>query len=316
MPQGSGENSHGEAASLLAASAELVERLYGQTRASEWGLSQGRFAGALQRSVQKRFGESAVTRERFQEYLNTLYVEDVALCAACMEGCEAAWGYFVKEYRGYLRAAAGAITKGSRAGSNAEELADSLFADLYGLADGKRGEHSLLRYFHGRSALKTWLRAVLAQRHVDHIRAGRRWESLDGEQSESNGIAAKTVSTPVLDPHREHYLRCFVAALEVCLAVLDAVDRQRLDFYYAQQMTLADIGRKLNEHESSVSRNLERIRKELRACVEKELSGTAGLSDAEIALCLQYAAEEAPIDFRKIFPEKRAGGPGAERETA
>lgn len=316
MPQGSGENSHGEAASLLAASGELVERLYGQTRASEWGLNQGRFAGALQRSVLKRFGESPVTRERFEEYLNTLYVEDVALCAACMEGCEAAWEYFVKEYRGYLRAAAGAITKGSRAGSNAEELADSLFADLYGLADGRRGEHSLLRYFHGRSALKTWLRAVLAQRHVDHIRAGRRWESLDAEERESNGIAGKTFIAPVLDPHREHYLRCFVAALEVCLAAVDAVDRQRLDFYYPQQMTLAEIGRKLNEHESSVSRNLERIRKELRASVEKELSGTAGLSEAEIALCMQYAAEEAPIDFRKIFPEKRAGGPGAGGETA
>ena len=314
MPQSSGENPHGDTVSLLAASGELVERLRAQSRAADWGLSRDSFAAALQRSVLKRFGGSAVTRERFEEYLNTLYVEDLALSAACMEGCEAAWEFFVREYRGYLRAAAGAITKNSRAGSNAEELADSLFADLFGLADGKRGGHSLLRYFHGRSALKTWLRAVLAQRHVDNIRAGRRWESLDGE-SESNGVAERAASSAALDPHREHYLRCFVAALEVCLAAQEAVDRQRLDLYYAQQMTLAEIGRRLNEHESSVSRNLERVRKELRTSVEKELSATAGLSAAEISLCLQYAAEEAPIDFRKIFPEKRAGGPSAERET-
>jgi RNA polymerase sigma factor (sigma-70 family) len=314
VPQGSSENSHGDAASLLAASGELVTSLYAQSRGSEWGLNCAGFVAALQRSVQKRFGEGALTRERFEEYLNTLYLEDLALSSACMHGYEAAWEYFVREYRAYLRAAAGVITKNSRAGSNSQELADSLFADLFGLADGKRGEHSLLRYFHGRSSLKTWLRAVLAQRHVDNIRAARRWESLDGEENEGNGVTEKPAIAPALDPHRERYLNCFTAALEACLAGMEAPDRQRLDLYYAQQLTLAEIGRKLGEHESSVSRNLERIRKELRASVEKQLL-VAKLSEAEISLCLQYAAEEAPIDFRKIFPEKRAGGPSAGRDT-
>jgi RNA polymerase sigma factor (sigma-70 family) len=313
VPLSSGENSQGDVASLLAASREVIESLFAQSRGTEWGLDRSRFVIALQRSAQKRFGDGALTREALEGYLNTLYLEDLALSTACMDGSEAAWEYFVREYRGYLRAAAGAITKNSRAGSNPQELADSLFADLFGLADGKRGEHSLLRYFHGRSSLKTWLRAVLAQRHVDEIRVGRRWESLDGEE-ESNGVAEKKVTAPALDPHRERYLNCFVAALENCLAAMEGTDRRRLDLYYAQQMTLAEIGRKLGEHESSVSRNLERIRKELRTNVEKELRA-AKLSEAEISLCLQYAAEEAPIDFRKIFPEKRAGGPSAGRET-
>ena len=65
-----------------------------------------------------------------------------------------------------------------------EELADSLFAELYGLVDGKGGERSLFRYFHGRSALKTWLRAILAQRHVDRLRESRRWESFDQDDGE------------------------------------------------------------------------------------------------------------------------------------
>jgi RNA polymerase sigma factor (sigma-70 family) len=314
VPQGSSENSHGDAASLLAASGELVASLYAQSGGSRWGLNCAGFVAALQRSVQKRFGEGALTRERFEEYLNTLYLEDLALSSACMHGYEAAWEHFVREYRAYLRAAAGVITKNSRAGSNSQELADSLFADLFGLADGKRGEHSLLGYFHGRSSLKTWLRVVLAQRHVDNIRAGRRWESLDGDENEGNGITEKPVIAPALDPHRERYLNCFTAALEACLARMEAPDHRRLDLYYAQQLTLAEIGRKLGEHESSVSRNLERIRKELRASVEQQLI-VAKLSEAEISLCLQYAAEEAPIDFRKIFPEKPAGGPSAGRDT-
>ena len=30
------------------------------------------------------------------------------------------------------------------------------------------------------------------------------------------------------------------------------------------------------------------------------------MSDAEIGLCFQYAAEDSPIDFRQMFPEKPA----------
>ena len=90
-------------------------------------------------------------------------------------------GDFVREYRGYLRASAGTITRHSQAGTDAHELADSLFAELFGLADGKRGEHSLFRYFHGRSSLRTWLRTILAQRHIDRLRESKRWEEFSGE---------------------------------------------------------------------------------------------------------------------------------------
>ncbi len=122
------------------------------------------------------------------------------------------------------------------------------------------------------------------------------------------------VAPPSLDPHRERYLQRFVAALQFSLASLDGSDRQRLELYYARQKTLAEIGRQLGEHESSVSRNLERIRQELRAQIEEHLHRESGLSEAEIALCFQYAAEDAPIDFRSLFPEKRPGKPGLGRK--
>jgi hypothetical protein len=76
---------------------------------------------------------------------------------------------------------------------------------------------------------------------------------------------------------------------------------------------LAEIGRKLGEHESSVSRNLERTRRELRHQVEQALrkgSGGSGvaLSDEQIALCFEYAAEDAPIDLDRLLPESQATG--------
>ncbi len=306
-----GDNSTPDPVQLLARAAQSVRGLYEQTRAKDWGLTAGQFAAALARSAEKRFREdTSCSAERFEEYLNTLHVEDLALASACMQGSESAWETFVEEYRGYLRASAGAITKNSRAGTDARELADSLFAELFGLRDGKRDEHSLFRYFHGRSSLKTWLRTLLAQRHIDRLRQSKRWVELEGEdgngERKDGARGRENATAPVQDPHKEKYVKSFVIALDLCVNGLRALDRQRLELYYARQMTLAEIGKKLDEHESSVSRNLERVRGELRTAVEGHLREAFKFSEAECALCLQYAAEDAPIDFRKLFPQRNA----------
>jgi len=301
--------------SLLAGCESLVASLYSQSGGARWGLSQSQFAYGLERSLCKRFQDGVPSPDRLEEYLLTLHLEDLALTTACIEGSEAAWEYFVAEYRGYLRAAAGAITKASRYGANSQELADSLFSDLFGLTDGKRGERSLFRYFHGRSSLKTWLRTVLAQRHVDHIRSHRRLESLDAEDGEKPVLPPERVQQrPLQDPHRAHYLSCFSATLQRCLKLLLPGDRERLELYYVRQMKLAEIGRQLGEHESSVSRNLERIRQELRALTEQHLRDAFSLSDAEIQQCFEYAAEDVPIDFRRLFPDAKPGASRADRK--
>jgi len=302
---------------LLVVFEPLVCSLYADSRAADWGLTLTSFAGALNRSAGKRFNFASSWPAGVQDYLRSLCVQDLALVSACMEGSEAAWEYFVREYRAYLRAAAGAITKGSRSGADAQELADSLFAELYGLTDGKRGERSLFRYYHGRSTLKTWLRTVLAQRYIDRLRESRRWESLDsGDGEEPKPLPQHNVSIPSLDPHREKYAARFAVALEAALDGLNSADRRRLELYYARQMTLAEIGRCLGEHESSVSRHLDQCRRELRALVEEHLHRPPSLSNAEIVLCFQYAAEDAPIDFRNLFPQKKSGRPGASRKES
>ena len=303
--------------------------LYSDSGAAKWGVSAADFQQALERSVCKRFASNSPTAEQIEEYLGTLYLADLGLACGCMKESEAAWESFIREYRGYLRAATGAMMKGSQAAISAEELADSLFADLYGLSEGKRGERSLLRYFHGRSSLKTWLRAILAQRHIDRIRENRRFESLDADHGKTDGDGGmrkrpSNFVEPLLDPHRDKYLKRFVAALEAGIHQLKPVDRQRLELHYSGQKTLAEIGKMLREHESSASRNLERTRRELRGHIESLLRGAAPsadgngggnapapLSDAEIALSFQYAAEDAPIDFRTLFLGK---GPQAPRE--
>ena len=324
MPNVPAPNPPRDSAKLLSDLEPRVRPFYARSRSAEWGITFRQFLAALERSVGKRFPEGAISRQALEAYLETLHMDDLVLATACREGSDSAWNYFITNYRGYLRAAAGSITKGSRAGVDAQELADSLFAELFGLVDGKRGEASLFRYFHGRSSLKTWLRAILAQRHIDWLRKNRRWESLEGEEESS--VTPHSLPTPSPDPHRSHYLRRFMVALTDSLASLNPNDLKRLELYYAREKTLAEIGRLLGEHESSASRHLERTRSELRAKVEaclrtgrytdEPLRSSSPLSEAEIALCFQYAAEDSPIDFRELFPEKSSGGSQASRKDS
>jgi RNA polymerase sigma factor (sigma-70 family) len=301
----------------------LVDRLFAASGAATWGLPRALFAAALEHSTSKRFGEESPGTGEIEEYLSTLHFQDLALACACAEGCSDAWDYFVAGFRAYMRSAASAILRCPPDSPAACELADSLFAELYGLGEGTN-RRSLFRYFHGRSSLKTWLRAVLAQRHVDAIRANRRFTDLDGADGHaalpSSQLAAprhksSVGAEPLRDPHRTELVTLFHRNLEVALGLLDPRDKERLRLYYAAEQTLAEIGRKLSEHESSVSRNLERTRRELRQQVEQALrkgSGVdgarpkAGLSDAQIALCFEYAAEDSPIDLDKLLPESQA----------
>jgi RNA polymerase sigma factor (sigma-70 family) len=291
----------------------LLESFYAQSQAGRWRVPRERFAAALERSAKKALTPGAVTPQRLKEYFGALHLEDLALAIACAEGCESAWEHFFTTYRAYLRAAAAAILRCKAGSAEACDLADSLFSELYGLASGKGAERSLFRYFHGRSSLKTWLRAVLAQRHIDSIRAGRRFEEL-GKDETGDGLARMPLGLEVqpADPHRQRYVACFTGALRAALDRLEPASKERLRLYYAEEKTLAEIGRHFSEHESSVSRHLDRLRRELRADVEEILRqgiGSAngsptqpGLSDAEIALCLQYSAEDAPIDLEKLLP--------------
>jgi RNA polymerase sigma-70 factor len=311
-----------DSAPALQDRAALVEWLHARSNAARWGLSRERFALALERSVGKRLASGALTPANLEEYLAALHLEDLALASACIEGRQEAWEHFYATYRNYLRAAAAAILRRDSASAEACELADSLFAELYGLASGKSTERSLFRYFHGRSSLKTWLRAVLAQRHIDSIRAGRRFDELgEDDTRDARQTTLATPQLPLADPHRQRYLTLFTRAVAAAFEQLEPQERETLRLYYAEEKTLAEIGRLLGEHESSVSRHLDRTRRDLREKVQHLLrqgsaaangsAAQAGLSDAEIALCFEYSAEDSPIDLEKLLPRSKSPGPAA-----
>lgn len=265
--------------------------------ASRWEVSDDRIAETLRASVES-WGGSARGESR---YLDSLRIDDLALAIACAEGIPQAWDEFLPRYRPLLYAAARAITGDD---ASARALADSLWAELY--ATEARGEKRkpLLAYFHGRSSLATWLRAILAQRHVDAIRAARRFEPLE------NAPEMATEDDPP-DPGHPRLMQLFAAVLSTALAALGARDRMRLAYYYRDELTLKQIARVMDEHESTVSRKLERTRAELRNQVENALRNTHRLSDEQIRVCYDHAAEDVEIDLASAISGASAQGKAA-----
>ena len=302
--------------------ARLLEALYADAHAAEWGLSRAAFAASLRRSAEKRFRNAPGNAAEVEAYLKSLHLQDLALACACSEGTEAAWEFFVEHFRRELRDASRAILRasGSANDTRAEELADSLYAELYGMRTASSGHRkSLFEYFHGRSKLSTWLRAVLAQRHVDLLRSRRGTISLETEEDEPPLELAQPATAASPDPHRAKYLALIDRALAMALANLTPRERMLLACYYVDQLTLAEIGKVLGEHESTVSRQLERTRRALRETVTGVLrSGSPAvdgraadpaLDESQVEVAFEYALEDWPFDLSRALSNAEADPP-------
>jgi RNA polymerase sigma-70 factor (ECF subfamily) len=200
--------------------------------------------------------------QEISDLYRSLRVEELALARACAAGQERAWEVFMARYREKLYDIAGYIAKENSA---ARELADSLYADLYGTTtrDGQR--ISKLASYTGRGSLEGWLRTVMAQEFVNRFRRQRRLVSLD-EESEDGAQFGAAVPEPVsaVDGRVE-------GATDEVLSGLGAEDRFLLASYYLDGRTLAEIARTLGVHESTVSRKLDKLAKSLRKQIVTKL---------------------------------------------
>jgi RNA polymerase sigma-70 factor (ECF subfamily) len=287
-----------------------ARRLYGRARAERWDVPFETFAAALERSAQHA-GPGDLDARSLEAFLESLHLEDLALACGCAAGHEGAWEHFILQYRPALYRAADAIDPAG----NAREAADSLYGDLFGLTERDGERRSLFHYFHGRSSMATWLRAVLAQRYVDRVRVVRRFEPLPSDQTLDTArtgaqgpLAARATSE---NPARPGYVAAIRRAVTAVVASLAPRDRLRLACYYAQDLTLAQIGQALGEHEATVSRHLSRARREIRHGVEHHLREHEHMSDAAIAECFSSVVEDAgSLDISEMLgTSKETGAP-------
>src|SRR5438876_3954515 len=138
--------------------ARSISQLALRGEAERWGLPAEALAEIVYASASAWAQGNLATldQDRVRAYLDTLNAQDLVLACACRIGIGNAWDEFVARYRPKLYRAALALTHDE---VKARELADSLYAELYGLEQRDGMRRSLLAYFYGRSSLQTWLRA-------------------------------------------------------------------------------------------------------------------------------------------------------------
>jgi len=282
-----------------------VRDLYVAADAARWNVPETAWAESLFASACSRFPSGGSSRE-VRAYLGSLHLADLALACACRSGDPSAWDHFVVEQRPALYAAARAL-----AGDEGRDLADSLYAELYGLAERDGERRSQLAYFHGRSRLSTWLRSVLVQRRIDRKRQDARLEQLDlqDEAAESRlppGGGRGAAPHPA-DFERQHFVRVTQAALDAAVTALEPRERLRLRLYYGEDLTLAQIGRVTGESEATVSRKLERGRQRLRRLVEEALRAEHGLGAAAISECFDAAASAPELQLTRLLSRAEDG---------
>jgi RNA polymerase sigma-70 factor (ECF subfamily) len=297
------EGSTGQIDSLLA-------ELHSKSGGERYGIALPDFCEILHQ-VRTKYLPAVSSTAEIREFYVSLRVEELTLARACAAGHERAWETFMQRYREKLYDVAAYITKESSA---ARELADSLYADLYG-SIGRSGQRvSKLTSYTGRGSLEGWLRTVMAQEHVNRYRRQRRLVSLDEEAEEGvQFAAAEHEPAALIDPRVER-------AVDQVLAELSPEDRYLLASYFLEERTLAQIARSLGVHESTISRKLDRLSKSLRKMVLASLA-KAGMSRRQAQEALELDVRDLGVNIRarlsqesknQAFPDKKKEAPANE----
>jgi RNA polymerase sigma-70 factor, ECF subfamily len=254
-------------------------------------------------------GEQPNNKQR-EGFVRALHLREFALAHACALGRGAAWEQFLRLYRTMLTQAAIAITRSASLG---EELADSLYAELYGLRDNGGGRRSPFASYSGRGSLQGWLRATLVQRFRDRYRRTYRENPLDEvDPAAPENAASISADTGLLE-----------RAVARTLGLLATDDRFMLSAYYLDRWTLQQIARTIEVHEATISRRLKRLVAELRKQLVANLR-REGLSEHAAEEALGADPRDLEINLRALmqtsqgtpFQEKTASARTEESESA
>jgi len=268
--------------------------LYEKSGGERYGLTLQAFGVVLEQVAIKYVPQA--TQQQKLEFWRDLKLEELALARACAAGHDAAWQAFLTRFREKLYDIARGITKED---SSARDLADSLYADLYGTSEKEGRRVSRLNFYMGRGSLEGWLRTVLAQEFVNRYRKTKRLVSLE-EQAEDGvqfSAAAPAGPTSPLDSR-------LGAALDEALGQLADEDRLVLASYYLDDRTLTEIGRVVGVHESTISRRLEKLLKTLRKQVLAGLV-SRGMNRGQAEEALEADVRYLQVDVTRKLQENR-----------
>lgn len=246
-----------------------------------------------------------------EDFIDKLQADDLCLIVACEQGNQTAWSDLVERFSATVRSAARSASSNE---DGAEDLAQSIWAELYGLRVREDGRPaSKLAYYSGRGSLAGWLRAVVAQLAVDQHRKQSRmvqteedsdFDRIIGQGHDETGWSGRG---GVLDPEAEISKKLAGAEMQKALAKsvaqLSAEDRLLVKLYYFDGLRLREAGAVLGVHEATASRRLTRIHADLRQQVESILK-EKGWTKAESERAFSEVSLHLDTDIEPLLAGK------------
>ncbi|MBM3298094.1 MAG: sigma-70 family RNA polymerase sigma factor [Candidatus Aminicenantes bacterium] len=223
--------------------------------------------------------------------LEKIHCSDLFLATACALGNRIAWECFADEYLALIR---GFAVRSCRSLDEGEELAQEIVSSLLegslsaGAVPGAQAGGVLsgkLAGYTGRGPLAGWLRVVVAHAAIDGRRRKRPSSSLDemmdrGRDPSAAAEGCSAAERP--DPGEARWAEILSGLLATTIAGLPARDRLLLALYYAQGVSLKQIGRQFGFHEATASRRLDRLRRRIRTEVERSFRRRHRVSGREL----------------------------------
>jgi RNA polymerase sigma-70 factor (ECF subfamily) len=290
---------------------EAVERLISRA-ADVRGVTAAEISSRVETALEKyvfRHNPSA-GRSEILAFVSEIRADDLCLVLACENGNEKAWEDLVAQFDATVRSAARKMSQNS---DDADDLAGSIWAELYGLrqdVDGKK--KSKLVYYSGRGSLAGWLRAVVSQLAIDEFRKqsrfvqieeNREFENLAEESSNnsSNGLVLHHQDDPEALLVEKQSSDDVALSIKAAVGALDPEDRLILQLYYFDDLKLKDIAATFGYHEATASRKISRLHTAIRRSVERTLRERHGWSDGEVKRHLADTVAKLGISVEKLF---------------
>lgn len=289
--------------------AEGARRLLGRAT-THFALRVDELAPRIRTAVEKYVlrEDANAALESLSSFIDKLQAEDLCLIVACERGEETAWNELVERFSATVKSAARSASSNEAA---AEDLAQSIWAELYGLRPRNDGKPAgKLAYYSGVGSLAGWLRAVVAQLAVDQHRKQSRLVQPE-EDAELERLAIRTKPATQLqitaagDPERAIGDKLAQIGMQDALfrALKDLPDEDRLlvKLYYFDNLRLHEAGAVLGVHEATASRRLNRIHVRLHDRVETILINEQGWTKSETERCFAELAIHLQGDLEPLL---------------
>jgi RNA polymerase sigma-70 factor, ECF subfamily len=254
------------------------------------GLKVELFATQISGIAAKYYDENAPAPVIWS-FLKGLHTDDLYLALACACHTEASWVRFDALYRKVFQDICRHLAP---SGVDCTEFRETVWTDLF-FPD--RTGRSRIGSYDGRSSLPTWLRAVASNRMINEVQRKHWVKSIDPGMEPPD---RRTLREIELTLEMRRFEPMIVDCLSQACRTMSRRERLIITYRFTQGLQLGQIAKILSVHQSTVTRQMDRLFRRLRDEVARRLATQYKLEPGAVEECLAIASD-APLESLSLL---------------